>query len=123
MDQNKSAEIIDGGMGLDQTSFDDSIVRISGRGFRPSQSKTVTNTDFMGNPTDQNITTNFKNDWHRLPSNDELTYNSELAGDTPGSTTLATLNETTLYSLADGKVTFQDWDQNDGAGRTSVGLA
>jgi hypothetical protein len=119
LDKNKSAEIIDGGMGLDQTSFDDSIVRISGKGFRPSQSKTVTNTDFMGNPTDQNITTNFKNDWHRLTSNDELTYNSELAG-TQGSTPLAELTEDTNFTLAGGKVTFQDWTQNAGAGEPRI---
>ena len=115
LDENESAEIVNGGMGLNPNAFDQNVVRISGKGFRPSQYRTVTNTDFDGSTVQTNVITSYKEDWGR-DSGGDLTFNDQLQN-----TSLQALTESNLRAFGpNGEVSFQDWNQNAGAGEPRI---
>ena len=67
LDRNESAEIVYGGMGLNPNAFDENAVRISGKGFRPTQYQSVNNAEWDGSTTQTNLITSYMEDWALAP--------------------------------------------------------
>ena len=65
LDLNNSAVINNPGMGLNNDAFDSDIVRINGKGYRPQQTRIVSNTGFDGSISQDQIITSFQENWGR----------------------------------------------------------